>query len=313
MVRVFFSHRPLSGDQTNVASLAKTTFSTSTDWAPAGGVFSRLIHGPEAAITVVIIFVLTTATSSSQTRPLVIAVEDGAAPWSRADGTGYANDVVTAAFKAVGVDVQLRVVPYARCKRMAENGDVAGCLSMSPAPEFNGRIALSAKPLFICRAGYFYNVAKPPGVKRQEDLPARTIVGTVIGYEYPTAFERLVENGTIIREESPSEEINLQKLARGRVDLALLTYNRVKSPVWLIATAQVNGRVRPTFTSGLLNSYIGFSTKHPAGLPALQQFNKGYRLITVNGTLKRISIAWVKKLKVETPTASRGGNRRRSL
>ena len=106
------------------------------------------------------------AAAYAQHKSLVIAVEDDAAPWSRADGSGYANDVVVAAFKAVGVDVQLRVMPYARCKRMALNGEVAACLSMSPAPELNGSIELSARPLFTCYAGYFYNVNKPPRVAR---------------------------------------------------------------------------------------------------------------------------------------------------
>ena len=35
---------------------------------------------------------------------LEIAVEDDAAPWSQPDGTGYANDLVRAAFAAVGID-----------------------------------------------------------------------------------------------------------------------------------------------------------------------------------------------------------------
>jgi polar amino acid transport system substrate-binding protein len=243
--------------------------------------------------------------SWSQKQPLIIAAEDDAAPWSRADGTGYANDVVKAAFMAVGMEIQLRVMPYARCKRMAENGEVVGCLSMSPAPEFNGLIELSARPLFTCSAGYFYNVAKPPGVKRQEDLPARTVVGTVIGYEYPSGFEKLVQSGALVREESTSEEINLRKLALGRVDLALLTYNQVKSPAWLIRRAQASDKVRTTFIAGQLRSYIGFSKKHPTGATARRQFDKGYRLITVNGTLKRITNLWLGKLKRESADEDR--------
>jgi len=60
-------------------------------------------------------------------KSVLIAVEDDAAPWSRSDGCGYANDLVIAAFKAVGIDVELKVVPYARCKRMAINADVVAC------------------------------------------------------------------------------------------------------------------------------------------------------------------------------------------
>lgn len=258
----------------------------------------------KASGIIAIVLLLSQVRTSSQTKPLVIAVEDDAGPWSFADGAGYANDVVIAAFKAVGVEVELRVMPYARCKRMAVNGEVAGCFSMSPSSEFNGVIELSAKPLFACRAGYFYNVNKPPQVGRQEDLPAKTVVGTVIGYEYPDGFEDLRKKGVIVVEESPSESLNLKKLALGRVDLALLTYNEMKSPEWLIARAGVAGKVKTSFRSGVLNSYIGFSKRHPQGSWALQQFNKGYRLITANGTLRRIKKTWLQKLKTR-PSPSR--------
>src|SRR6185369_408698 len=89
---------------------------------------------------------------------VVIAVEDDAAPWSRADGSGYANDLVISAFKAVGIDVELKVVPYARCKRMAINAEAAGCFSTSPASSLEGSIDLAAKPLFTVTSGYFYNI-----------------------------------------------------------------------------------------------------------------------------------------------------------
>ena len=245
---------------------------------------------------VALVLLAQSAGASAQAQALVIAVEDGAGPWSLRDGTGYANDIVVAAFKAMGVDVQLRVVPYARCKRMAMNGDVAGCFSMSPAPEFEGVIDLSDRPLFSCDAGYFFNVNKPPTVTRQEDLPPRTVVGTVIGYEYPRAFETLVAKGLLVAESSPSEEINLMKLALGRIDLALLTYNDMKSVSSLIERAGVGGKVGATFRSGILDSHIGFSRKHPDGSRALRQFNTGHRLITSNGTLERIRRVWTQKL-----------------
>ena len=187
-------------------------------------------------------------------------------------------------------------MPYARCKRMALNGEVAACLNMSLA-RVCGPGELSSEPLFACRAGYFYSVNKPPRVNRQEDLPRNTVVGTVIGYEYPDEFERLSRLGVVIREESPSEDINLRKLALGRIDLALLTYNQMKSPEWLINRAGVDGKVRTTFQGGTLKSYIGFSKKHQQGMWALGQFNAGYRVISANGTLQRLKTKWSKELR----------------
>jgi polar amino acid transport system substrate-binding protein len=252
-----------------------------------------------AAVTLVCVLLVPLTTAAAQRKSLVIAVEDGAGPWSLKDGTGYANDVVVAAFKAVAVDVELRVMPYARCKRMVMYGDIAACFSMSASPDFKEIIAFSERPIFSCYAGYFYNLNKPPRVPRQQDLPARTLVGTVIGYEYPPAFERLVAKGIIVIERSPSEEINLKKLAFGRIDLALLNYNEMKSADYLLTKAGVNGKVKVTFRSGILDSYIGFSRRHPDGPWALREFNKGYRLIIANGTLRRLKRTWSEKLTRE--------------
>jgi hypothetical protein len=131
------------------------------------------------------------STSAAQDKSIVIAVEDDAAPLSRPDGSGYANDLVVAAFKAVNIHVELKVVPYARCKRMAMNGEVAGCFSTSPSADLAGSIELADKPLFVVDSLYFYNVKKPIRVKNQEQLPAGTVVGTVI--------DRIAANGTLRR------------------------------------------------------------------------------------------------------------------
>jgi polar amino acid transport system substrate-binding protein len=62
---------------------------------------------------------------------LVLLAEDDAAPWSLADGTSYANDLVQAIYGAVDVDVELKVLPYTRAKRMTIAGTVARCFNMA--------------------------------------------------------------------------------------------------------------------------------------------------------------------------------------
>src|SRR5258706_1006278 len=62
---------------------------------------------------------------------LQIMAEDAAEPFSRADGTGYANEIVKTAFHAAGVEIRFDVVPYARCKKDVDDGKVLACFSMS--------------------------------------------------------------------------------------------------------------------------------------------------------------------------------------
>lgn len=224
--------------------------------------------------------------------PLLIAVEDDASPWSQREGTGFANDVVRAAFKATGVEVELAVVPYARCKDMALKGKAAACFAMSWRPEFAGKIVFANKPLFICYADYFTASKKPLTATKESNLPEGAVVGVVSGYEYPPSVYALKKKGVVLFEESESEELNLKKLAMGRVDAALVNHNETKPAELLLARAGMMGKVKRSFRSGTLGSFIGFSTKHPRGMEALEKFNEGYRILARNGTRDKIERKW---------------------
>lgn len=224
--------------------------------------------------------------------PLLIAAEDDAAPWSNPDGTGYANDVVQAAFQAAGHKIDMQVVPYARAKQMALDGTAAACFSMSRLPELEAAIAFPDQALFILNAEYFESVLRPLPAHQESQLPIGTRIGVVIGYEYPPSVYHLQQAGRVTLEESLSEELILKKLAAGRIDAALLVCNQIKSADFLIRKAGVQGQVRNAFSSGALSCYIGFSRKHARGLLALAWFNEGYRKIAGNGVLDKIKQDW---------------------
>ena len=71
------------------------------------------------------------AATADATKQVTLGVEDDAGPWSYANGSGYANDLVKAAYAAAGWQVTLQVLPYARCKALAMAGKLAGCFSAS--------------------------------------------------------------------------------------------------------------------------------------------------------------------------------------
>lgn len=233
-------------------------------------------------------------------QPLDIAVEDDAGPWSLKDGNGQANEEVLAAFKAVNVEVRLRVLPYARCKAMAVQGSVVACFSMSRAPELASSIAFSEKPLFVCQSDYYQSVARPVRAESPGRLRRGTVVGVVLGYEYPESLYRLQKEGILVLDDAASEEINLRKLADGRIDLALVNVNESKPAEYLTAKAGVSDKVSRAFHAGILPSFIGFSRKHPRGAEALARFNEGMRVISADGTLDRIEKRWVARVSAET-------------
>lgn len=247
----------------------------------------RALH---AFATLALVAALPRHAGSRQT--IDVGVEDAAAPWSQPDGTGYANDLVRAAFDAVDVDVRFHVLPYARCKQQVLNGELVACVSMSPAPELRDVVRFSAKPLFVFTCRFFENPRRPLE-RRIEDFRRGIRVGTVLGYEYPPEMlERLSRRGAIL-EPAATEETNLRKLAVGRIDAAVVNSDAVKSSEWVAERAGVTGRVRPVFSIGGMPAYIGFGTGREDIRALADQFDLGYARIIASGERARIEHRWV--------------------
>src|SRR5215469_11804685 len=130
---------------------------------------------------------------------LTIMAEDAAAPFSQADGTGYANDVVKAAFRAAGVDVALDVVPYARCKHDVADGKVPGCFSMSWYKGVDDVVVFSQEPIFEVYADVFVARKSAARFGRMTDFGRGTTIGIVNEYEYPDEILGLQRNGAALQ------------------------------------------------------------------------------------------------------------------
>lgn len=59
-----------------------------------------------------------------------------------------------------------------------------------------------------------------------------------------------------------------------------------------MARAGVTGQLKWAFRCGRFESYIGFSSLHPEGMKALALYNRGFKIITRNGELKKIEKKW---------------------
>ena len=228
----------------------------------------------------------------AEDRTLEIYVENAADPFSRPDGTGYANDVVRAAFEAVGVRIQFKVVPYNRCKYKVLSGGAAACVSMSWDPSFEGRIKFADTPLIKVTPVYYENRARPLAVRSEAELGRGVVVGTIRGYEYPKTVMDAKARGMLF-EENLTEQANLQKLALGRLDAVIVMSNPLTGVGHWAKDADVEKLVRIAFTSASSEEgFFAVSIAHHDGLPALAQYNEGIRIITANGRLEQIRARW---------------------
>ena len=239
-------------------------------------------------------FALAAPPYGAERETIDIGVEDAAAPWSQADGTGYANDLVRAAFDAIDVDVRLHVLPYARCKQHVLTGELVACVSMSPAPELHGAVRFSARPLFVFACEFYESLAHPLP-PRIDDFPVGTRVGTVLGYEYPPEMMAALHRRGAVLEPAATEEINLRKLAAGRIAAAVVNRDDVKSAEWVVARAGLAGRVRPVFAIGAMPAYVGFSLTHPGGAALAERFDAGFDRVVASGERDRIQRRWISR------------------
>ena len=221
-----------------------------------------------------------------------IAAEDDAGLWSQKDGTGLANDIVLAAYKAEGIEARLTVMPYARCKNMVVSAEIVACFSMSKYPALAETIVFADRPLFVCHADLFHSLSHPLTIKSEKDIPKGTVVGTVRGYEYPDLLNRLKENGTVVFEEVDAEELNLKKLVDGRIQLAVINQDNTKPAMALMLATGTVGKVESVFRCGDLESFLAFSKKHPKSEWAREKFNSGMKKIEADGTLAQIQKKW---------------------
>ncbi len=230
--------------------------------------------------------------TGAATHQVVLAAEDDAAPWSYADGSGFVNDLVLAAFREAGWSVQLSVMPYARCKALALHGDIAGCFTTSHAPGLDAGLMFPAEPVIdprhviVARNGTHWQGCDPAR------WGARPLVGTVRGYEYVPEADALFSRDAARADVSDSEITNLRKLRAGRIDLALVVLDDVKRLDYLARLAAVPPDFRTVCDLGPLPGYVAFSRRHPQGAAALAAFDAGMARLKRRGGLAPLVAAW---------------------
>ena len=215
--------------------------------------------------------------TTAPTERIQIAVEDDASPWSNNDGTGEANDLVKEIFKAANIDIDFEVVPYARCKSMAINGQTIACFSMSESAEFKDSISFSRDPLFTCSVELYARTGLTSKYKAEKDLPRGTRLGIVKGYEYPSPLSEKIATDFYAITEVNSESQLLKMLDKNRLDVAVLNLSERKRIKTFDEIKHSKLKVKAFTKIGDMNSYIGFSNSHPKGKWALAKFNEAQK------------------------------------
>jgi polar amino acid transport system substrate-binding protein len=194
-------------------------------------------------------------------------------------GQGACTEVVRAAFKAAGYELEVRFFPWTRVMQEARSD--SGIVGYFPAY------------LGEWRAHGFHfsdRVGKSPlGLAQRTDVRlswqsvvdlGRYTIGTVLGYGNTAEFDKLVHDGMIPVDLSTSDALNLRKVLGKRVDAAVIDAHVFD---YLVHTDPVLAVERDTLTMhdrllAVQDLVVCFPKTHE-GERLLELFNEGLRQV----------------------------------
>jgi len=236
---------------------------------------------------------------------LVIGAEDDAAPWSYADGRGYVNELVRAAFARQGWQLKLDVLPYVRCKQMALRGELAACFTTSLEPELKGRLLFPSVPVIEPRHVLMVAANSPLAGCEPQRWGRALKVALVNGYEYADGIEAMLQGRQLQPQKTNSELAGLRMVALGRVDAAAVTLDEVKRLDYLLQRSSLRAEgFRQLCDFGSMPGYVAFSVRHPQGRAAMEAFELGLAELLKDGSVARLQREWqlrAERLPAQSP------------
>jgi len=125
----------------------------------------------------------------SPAQTIELYAEDSYTPFSNANGSGMINNLVVAAYREMGVEVKIKVIPFARIIKWLENGKGLGGFSAVKTAASQETLLFGKEPVFDVVTKFFYAKARPINIEDEADLNNSNLdVGEVNGYMYHDAF-----------------------------------------------------------------------------------------------------------------------------
>jgi polar amino acid transport system substrate-binding protein len=228
----------------------------------------------------------------AQQRVVVIGAEDDWYPYSaevRGRPEGITVELVTAAFRAVGVEVRFESLPYVRCMAQTKAGTLLACFNTTRTALIEDDYAWPARPMFDERFLIWARIDAP--APRAGGLQVRDLEGEPVavtrGYEYGTEFD---SNPRIVRVVTSHDETNFRLLLRGRATYTLAP--DINARLLFKRQPDLAGKFKVVGQLSAYGLYTAFSRRHPQSADMLAAFDEGMKLIQANGVAKAIHERW---------------------
>lgn len=206
--------------------------------------------------------------------------------------SGFAVDVIEAAYAKMHVQVKFISAPYSRCLMLAKTGRALGCFDslndLTLAPDY----LFHQQPLFKAAIGIYATNKNQSGSVNAADLRGKT-VGVTHEYTYGDVIEN---DKKIVREVAPSDLSNLRKLIKGRSEFSLV-YTRIVDYLQVAYPDEFKGKIRQVGVAVEDNLFVSFSKIWPDSKRYANLLDQGLIAIRADGTYRKLEQKWATPVK----------------
>lgn len=236
------------------------------------------------------ILMLAALATSAHAETITLVSEDNWYPYAAfKDGkiSGFAVDVIEAAYAKVGIKVEFISAPYSRCLMLVKTGRALGCFDslndVTLAPDF----LFHHEPLFKAVIGIY--ATNPAQAKPVYPVNLR---GRRVGFTHEYTYgDEIEKDKKILREVAPSDLSNLRKLLLGRSDFSLV-YTRIVDYLEGAYPAEFKGKIHQVGIAVEDKLYVSFSKSWPDAKRYAKLLDQGLIAIREDGTYQQLEKKW---------------------
>lgn len=161
--------------------------------------------------------------------------------------SGLAVDLLVEAGKRAGLDITVKVLPFARIDNELKRGaasSVACAYALSRTPEREAYMLFGSVPVSVTSYVLYAKAARGNAAYTGVDTLQGARIGVRLAFRVPEAIKQAAERGDITLETVNDDEFNFRKLSLGRVDYVLTNQDVGETMVRRLQLADVKA-LRP--------------------------------------------------------------------
>lgn len=206
---------------------------------------------------------------------------------------GLGSRIGFEAFALAGIDVKYEYLPWKRGYESARMGNFHGTIGWRKTPEREKDFYFS-DPILMANVVLFHKGGSRFDWNNIDDI-AHLDVGATLGYSYVDQLAEAVKRQGGTLDIAPTDEMNLQKLVAGRIDIfpcgKAVGYYLLRTKFTPGTADMVTHHPKPLIDSPL---YLLISKSTPNGQELITRFNKGLKELRESGRYEQFELESLK-------------------